>query len=55
MKSFVISHTQQLFKVAIITANRNNVKYIPYPKNSFKNDIELKLYLNDLTNFLSRP
>tara|TARA_B100000424_G_C22777208_1_gene418183 strand:- start:215 stop:466 length:252 start_codon:yes stop_codon:yes gene_type:complete len=55
MKSIVINHTQNLFKAAIATAQRCNVRTIPYPKNNFKTDKDVKQYLNNLTNFIIQP
>ena len=55
MNSIVINHTQNLFKAALATARRSNVKTVPYPKNNLKNNKELKNYLTDLTNFITHP
>jgi hypothetical protein len=55
MNSIVINHTQNLFKAAISTAQRSNVKTIPYPRSNFRTKKDIKLYLNNLTNFITHP
>tara|TARA_B100000161_G_scaffold258264_1_gene223029 strand:+ start:1025 stop:1285 length:261 start_codon:yes stop_codon:yes gene_type:complete len=55
MNSILIDHTHKLFKAAILTARRTNLKTVPYPKNNFKNNKEVKNYLDNLTNFISNP
>ena len=55
MRKLIIQHANNLLRSSAILAERNNIKFIPYPSNYFKNNNDLGKYLNNLTNFIKHP
>ena len=55
MKKQIITQTNQLFKTALNIARINNISVVPFPKESFKNNLNYKTYFNNLNNFIKNP